>query len=230
VVDVKLKWWLLIAPFMCASVASAHPHDFEGWLTASSHIALDKKRRYQVYLESQPRVGDGWRRAATVQERAAVNYNLNEELGFYVGYAWTPILYDAKYHRDYRDEHRTWQQIIYRHQSFGIKWQHRVRQEQRFIARTDEVSHRSRYLLRGSYGLSDSGDFGLTAFDEIMAHLNGVENEPWAGYDRNRIFLGPYWQVGNARYEVGYLGEHLKRFGSDERWAHVLSASAAFTF
>ena len=85
---------------MCASLASAHPHDFEGWFTASSHIALDEKRAYQIYLESQPRVGDEWRRAATVQNRAAINYNLNEALGFYVGYAWTPILYDAQYHRD----------------------------------------------------------------------------------------------------------------------------------
>jgi hypothetical protein len=215
---------------MFTAKAGAHPHDFEGWLTTSTHIALDQKRAYQVYLESQPRVGNNWQRAATAQNRAAFNYNINEAVGLYLGYAWTPNFYDARYHRDYRDEHRLWQQVLYRHQSLGIKWQHRFRQEQRFIARTDEVANRSRYFIRGSYGLSDSEDFGLTAYDEVMFHLNSVRNGTWSGYDRNRIFFGPYWQIGSARYEVGYLGEHIKRFGSDERWTHVLAASISLTF
>jgi hypothetical protein len=36
--------------------------------------------------------------------------------------------------------------------------------------------------------------------------------------------------VNGHRYEVGYLGEHLKRFGSDERWANVFLFSATFNF
>jgi len=208
----------------------AHPTDFEGWLITSTHISLEETKRYQVYLEAQPRVGDGWKRAATFQGRAALVYNLNKGLGLYIGYGWTPSLYDAKYHRDYRDEQRLWQQAIYRHELLGIQWQHRLREEQRFIMRTDGVSNRARYLLRGSYALTRAQDVGMTGWNELMVNLNGVNNGPWAGYDRNRIFFGPYWQIDNARYEIGYAGEHLKRFGSDERWAHALLIVASYNF
>jgi Protein of unknown function (DUF2490) len=210
--------------------AAAHPQDLEGWFVTAIHISFEETKTYQVYLEGQPRIGNDWRRAATFQGRAALVYNVDKSLGFYAGYAWTPSLYDSNYHRDYRDEQRLWQQVIYRHGLFGIQWQHRLIEEQRFITRTNGVSNRTRYLLRGSYALTARKDFGLTGYDELMVNLNGVNNGPWAGYDRNRVFFGPYWQIDNARYEVGYLGEHLKRFGSDERWAHVLLVSASFNF
>jgi hypothetical protein len=36
--------------------------------------------------------------------------------------------------------------------------------------------------------------------------------------------------VNNARYEVGYLGEHAKRFGTDERWVNAVAVAAVFIF
>ncbi len=210
------------------SAARAHPHDFEGWLNTNTHIALDHQRQYQLYLEAQPRVADNWQRAATFQGRVALAYTIDRAVSLYLGYAWTPALYDSNYHRDYRDEQRLWQQLTFRHDLFGLHWQHRLRQEQRMVMRTDGVASRTRYLTRGSYALDQEESFGLTAFNEIMINLNALDNGPWKGYDRNRIFFGPYWVIGPGRYEVGYLGEHLKRFGSDERWAHVLQLSASY--
>lgn len=213
-----------------SSSAAAHPQDFEGWFVANAHISLDEAKKYQFFIEGQPRVGNDWQRAATFQGRAALVYNWDKSLGFYAGYGWTPQLYTSQYHRDYRDEQRISLQVIYRHDLFGLQWQHRIREEQRMQMRTSGVSNRFRYLLRGSYALSDKKDFGLTGFDEIMINLNGVQGGAWDGYDRNRIFLGPYWIVGPGRYEVGYLGEHLKRFGNDERWAHAVLVSAFYNF
>lgn len=213
---------LFAVVFISVKPSSATPSDFEQWTNINSHISLDEDKHYQLYLEVQPRLGDNWQRAATSQVRGALVYNLNKALGVYAGYAWTQAFYDSQYHRDYREDHRIWEQLVYRHDLFGVKWQHRIRQEQRMIARTSGVAHRTRYMIKGSYALNDSGNFGLTASDEIMVNLNGVDNGPWAGYDRNRIFFGPYWMIGSGRYEVVYIGEHLKRFGSDERWANVL--------
>jgi hypothetical protein len=90
------------------------------------------------------------------------------------------------------------------------------------------VAHRVRYMLRASYPLSVNKDFGLTSFDEVMYNINSSQGGAWQGYDRNRLFFGPYWLCGSTRYELGYLGEHLKRFGNDERWAHVIAASVSF--
>ena len=221
---------LSVTALILARSARAHPHDFEGWLATSAHVALDEERRYQLFLEAQPRQGDNFQRFGLFQARAALNYNLTKAIGLYLGYAWVPAFVDANYHRDYREDNRIWQQITYHHEFLGLQWQHRLRQEQRMIMRTNGVSNRTRYLLKGSYPLSDDGTFGLTSWDEGMFTLNQVENGPWSGYDRNRIFFGPYWQRGGGRYEVGYLGEHAKRFGDDERWAHVIAVNIAYKF
>jgi hypothetical protein len=217
--------WLLVA--MCGA-AWATPRDFQGWAVTSAHIALDHSRTYQLYLEAQPRVGDDWQRATTFQGRAALNYNPYRNLRLHAGYAWTPILINSEGHRDFRDEQRLWQQILFSHAHLGIQWQHRLRQEQRFIMRTNGTSHRSRYLLRGTYPLSSGGMHGLTAFEEVMVNLRGIEGGPWGGYDRNRVFAGPFWQIGAARVEVGYLGEHAKRFGDDSRWVHAIAVFTSF--
>jgi hypothetical protein len=169
-----------------------------------------------------------WQRATTFQTRAALNYNFDRNLRLHAGYAWTPLFINSQRHRDFRDEQRLWQQLLYAHDFGGIQWQHRVRQEQRFIARTDGTVYRSRYLLRGSYALSSDRSVGLTAYEEVMVNLSSVTGGPRGGYDRNRVFMGPFWQIGNARFEVGYLGDHVKRFGNDSLWIHAIAAFTSF--
>ena len=154
----------------------------------------------------------------------------HKALSLYIGYAWIPFFLNAEYRRDYRDEQRLWQSVNYRESTLGVQWLLRLRQEERKITRTDGTSHRSRLLLKGSYPLTSEEDFGLTWSDEVMFTLNGVTGGPARGYDRNRLFIGPYWLRESTRYEIGYLGEHQKRFGNDERWAHVFAVSASYNF
>lgn len=208
----------------------ASPKDFEAWASAMAFIPIEESRTYQLYLETQPRLGDDWQRMATALIRTALVYNPTPALSLFAGYGWLPTFYNTEYQRTYRDEHRLWQQILYRHGLWDIDWQHRLRQEQRWIEHTEGVSNRTRYMLRGLLPLDATQDFGLAAFDEVMFTWNSVEGGPWSGYDRNRIFLGPYWQIDNAHYEVGYLGEHAKRFGDDERWVNAIAVLAIFNF
>jgi len=207
------------------SALYATPSDTEAWLQVASNISLDPQKRYQLYLETQPRLASDLERISTVQLRTAVNYAFAEGWSTALGYAWTPIFLDAEYHRIFRDENRTWQGLTFTHRYGGLDWQHRLRQEQRFIEHTDGVAHRSRYQLRVSMPISASGDFGVTTLDEYMVHLYATTNGPSGGYDRNRVFIGPFWKVGATRYEVGYLGEHAKHFGDDARWVHALLTS-----
>jgi hypothetical protein len=92
------------------------------------------------------------------------------------------------------------------------------------------VSNRLRYLLRGSYALAEDKAFGMTGYNEIFVNFNSVDKGPSGGYDRDRFFFGPYWTVGNARYEVGYLGEHARIFGANERYISALMVSANLNF
>jgi hypothetical protein len=229
-----MKWYgvalsLLIGLRVYVHPANATPSDFEGWFTATALASLDASTRYQFSLELQPRIGDDWQRAAILLIRPALIYNPSHALSLSTGYAWHPMFYDADYYRTYRDEQRIWQQILYRCDLWGISWLHRLRQEQRKIEHTDGISNRTRYLLRESLPFNDDGTSGITSFQEIMVTLNTVTDGPWSGYDRSRIFLGPYWKRGIMRYEVGYLGEHAKRFGQDERWVNAIAASVTVT-
>jgi hypothetical protein len=212
---------------LVSSVLSAYcqPHDIEQWSFINAHLSVNDSRTLELYVEAQPRLGDDLQRAAAFQARVAVVYNPSKTVGVYAGYAWTPQFYDSSYHRDYRDEQRLWQQLVYRQEGLGVTWLHRIREEQRFQTRTDGIGHRFRYMIRGAYPFVRTNDLGLAVFDEVMLNLNDVSGGARSGYDRNRFFIGPYWIYGSVHYEVGYLFEHLKRFGDNERLAHVLVAS-----
>lgn len=225
-----VRYVTLCVSFTLANLASATPSDIEQWTNINAHIALERSETLRLYLEIQPRQGDDLQRLGTVQHQAALVISPSRSLSLYTGYAWTPVFLNAEYHRDYRDEQRLWQSVIYREDLLGIQWLVRLRQEQRMIMRTNGTSNRSRLMLKGSYPLSTSGDFGLTWSDEVMYTLNATTGGPVSGYDRNRLFFGPYWRIERTRYEVGYLGEHQKRFGDDERWAHVLAVSVSCNF
>lgn len=155
--------------------ASATPTDFEGWFTTTTLTALDEDRRYQFYLELQPRLGDDWHRMALVVVRPALVYSPKKNLSLFAGYAWVPKFYNQQYHHDYRDEQRLWEQLLYKHSSIGIAWHHRLRQEQRMLAEAHGVSNRSRYLIRGSYPLIEGNPVGLTGYSETLVNLNGVK-------------------------------------------------------
>lgn len=213
-----------------SSDTHATPTDSQAWLVVASDVSLDPERRLKLYFEAQPRLGDDLERATTVQLRTAVNYAFAKGWSSALGYAWTPLLLDTEYHRTYVDEHRIWQGLSFSHAIAGVQWQHRLRQEQRFIEHTSVVAHRSRYQLRATVPFTSTGDFGLTAFDEIMVHLTSVHPGPTSGYDRNRVFVGPFWQSDGTRYEFGYLGEHAKRFGNDERWVNAVVLSVVSSF
>jgi len=212
------------------NLVSATPSDIEQWTNINAHVTLERSKTLRLYLEIQPRQGDDLQRLGTVQHQAALVISTRESLSLYAGYAWTPFFLNAEYHRDYRDEQRLWQSVNYREEIGGIQWLLRLRQEQRMIMRTDGTSNRSRLMLKGSYPLHVDENFGLTWSDEVMYTLNATTDGPVRGYDRNRLFFGPYWSVDRTRYEIGYLGEHQKRFGDDERWAHVLAVSVAYNF
>lgn len=216
----------------CAFIraVSATPTDIEQWTNINAHIALESSESLRLYLEIQPRQGDDLRRLGLVQHQAALVITPRKALSLYLGYAWTQFLLNTDYHRDYREEQRLWQSFNYRGELAGVQWLLRLRQEQRKITRTDGTSNRSRLMLKGSYPLTWDEEFGLTWSDEVMFTLNFTPGGPARGYDRNRLFFGPYWRVNSTRYEVGYLGEYQKRFGDDERWAHVFAVSVAYNF
>lgn len=209
--------------------AQAQRTDFQQWTLITANVSLDQEKKWLFYMEAQPRIGDDMSRLERLLIRPAIGYNINENLTAYFGYAWTPTFMDAQYDENYRNEQRIWQQLLYKHDYLGLKWQHRLREEQRIIDDASAVSNRLRYLLRGSYQFCDCQQFGLTGYNEVFVSWDSVDRGPRAGFDRDRFFFGPYWQIGSGRYEIGYLGEYGKRFGGDDRMINAIMVSAGFS-
>jgi len=208
--------------------AAAQQSDFQSWTQVIGTVSLDKDNKWFAYTEAQPRIGDDISRLERLIIRPALGYNINPNVALFLGYAWTPTFMNSSYQESFRNENRLWQQILVKDSRWGIDWQHRLRQEQRFIEDAGGPSNRTRYLLRGSYPLSESQNFGLTGYNEIFVNLNSEHNGPKAGFDRDRYFFGPYLNQGPVRYEVGYLGEVAQTF--DEDGGRVINAIMVMAF
>jgi len=200
--------------------------DIQSWTQILTTISLDPERRWFASLDVQPRMGNNISELERLFIRPGLGYNINARVAVAMGYAWTPAYINASYEHDFRDENRLWQTIAYSHDDWGLTWQHRLRQEQRFIQDSSGTSHRTQYVLRGSYSLHELPEWGLTSFGQILVNENSVDRGPKAGFDRTRLFFGPFFISGAVRYEFGCLGEYAPRFGDDSRVIHALMVSA----
>ena len=208
-------------------------NDFQTWMivTGTGPLAMNGKLRW--YLESQPRFGSDSTGIERYILRGALGYKVLEHLTLWAGYGWTPTFVNAKYDNVFTDESRWWQQALYDQSVGSFDLIHRLRIEQRYIERTSGVSHRARYLLRASHllGTTDGGlGYGLTGYNEIFLNINGRQPGPEPGFDRDRVFVGPYIKKDHVRVEVGYLGEFSRRRNLDDRMINALALNVGFSF
>jgi Protein of unknown function (DUF2490) len=223
---------LLLSLFAFSAKAEPHRSDTQIWLQAIAIVPLDTEKKFSLYLEGQPRVGNDLSRVERFLLRPALVYNATKNLEFYLGYAWAPTFLTPTYDSEFRDEHRLWEQALYTHhwKDADITFQYRLRQEQRFIEHTGGTAHRTRILVRASKPWTCGGSSGLTAYNEYFANWNTVDKGPKRGIDRDRIFLGPYCNVGKARYEIGYLGEYSEHFRDGDRFINTALGMVTVNF
>jgi hypothetical protein len=227
----------ILRALTCTALAIAFPvtavaqqHDVQSWSLVTANIALPGDARWFLYLEAQARLGDDVSRMERLLLRPALGHQLSDDVAVSLGYAWTPTFTNTSYETDFRSEHRIWQQAVIRHGGAGLSWQHRIRQEQRMIDETSGTSHRTRHLVRASLAPGIGRRIGVTGYHELFITWNSVDGGPRAGFDRSRIFIGPYLTRDHVRYEAGYVGEYGRRFGNNDRIIHALLVSANMTF
>lgn len=210
--------------------AVAQRQDVQSWSLVTANISLPGDARWFLYLEAQARLGDDVSRMERLLLRPALGRQLSDDVAVSLGYAWTPTYMNTSYESDFRGEHRIWQQAVIRHGGAGLSWQHRIRQEQRMIDETSGTAHRTRHLVRASTSPGTGRQIGLTGYHELFVSWNSVDGGPRAGFDRSRVFVGPYLIRDHVRYEAGYVGEYGRRFGNSDRIVHALLVSANLTF
>ena len=159
--------------------------------------------------------------------RPGLGAEVTDWLSLWVGYAWVPVFIDDV---GSVNEHRLWQQAVLKHSTGGWSLQARTRFEQRFSEAGDDVGFRLRQFVRANWQPAANTPVGLAVWDEIFIGLNDTDWGAAAGFDQNRLFIGPFLQMAPwARLEAGYLFAYLRREPVN-RVAHTLAINLFVSF
>lgn len=194
------------------------------WFAATSNIKLNN--RITVLAEVHFRYASDFA-PQQYQARGGLDIKLTEHL-FIVPLAYV-YTWNYKYGKQpvefVNNEHRFWQQVMYKHHVRRVKVDHRVRLEQRFIQHHSLLSDgtvvdggytnqqtRLRYRLMARLPINTStikpGTCFIAVYDEIF--FSWGDNVTYHKPDQNRIFAGLGYQI-NERLNMigGFLNQTL---------------------
>lgn len=211
---------VLVLSFVLATVSTSQAQDrseFQLWgaLLGTAHVSPETPR-LAFWLDVHARRGAN----GTVHIfRPGVGVVVTDWLSLWAGYAWVPVFTDGG---GRFDEHRLWQQAILGTSVAGLTFQSRTRFEQRFGEGGDDVGFRIRQFVRVNWQPNESNPIGIALWDELFLGFNDTDWGASAGFDQNRLFIGPFLKAAPwARLEAGYLFVYLDRDPNVR--AHVLA-------
>ena len=229
---------LLAAYAFCGLIYSARAQSttrqtvsqFVDWFSTSSNIKTSSK--FTVYLDAQFRFVDGTQ-AMQHQIRVGGDFKVSNSffmMPFGYAYIWN-YQYGAQPATYVNDEHRIFQEFIYRHKASAITIQHRLRTEERFIQRHhtdtnaaviddgfDNKQFRIRYRIFATIPLTKQADptafevdaksYYLVVYDELF--MSWGEAVTYHEIDQNRIFVGFGYQFAkDLTVQTGYFWQLL---------------------
>lgn len=191
------------------------------WVYAGDHPV--GKGPWGIYTEVQVRRSDFASTWQQLQFREALTYRFSPNVQVAAGYVYTHTSRYGDFPLALRafPEHRTYQQLIVKHNLKGrLEFEHRYRTEQRFIqaplgaANYYRYQSRFRYQLKAVLPISKTDSRGrqwsLFAGDELM--INYGPNFGPSPFDQNRAFAGVGYKLSPAnKVEVGYLNQLLEQ-------------------
>ncbi len=197
----------LLAPL--ASVgAQERPADVGAWYMHFGQIKLAD--RWSLHLENQWRAYDAVSDLEQSLNRWALNYHvpgLPLLLSQGYGYIYTePVIGPDPSDQGRVDEHRLYQQILWRHASDRLHFTHRGRIEERWIE--GDYSWRFRYFLGCDIPLNRPelvpGAFYVSLYNELFLNVR----EPM--FDRDRVYaaLGHVFSDG-LKVQIGFMRQIL---------------------
>ncbi|MEA1784533.1 DUF2490 domain-containing protein [Arenibacter sp. GZD96] len=192
----------------------AQSSDLGNWLIYIGNKKINQK--WNWHHEVQYRNYDAISDLEQLLLRTGIGYNLTENnhnilLGY--GFIHSENYISGLDEKVDLDEHRIFQQYIYRHTFRTFSVQHRFRLEQRFIE--SDFRGRFRYFLAATLPLTqketDDNTFYLSAYNELFLNTENIV------FDRNRLYGGLGYKVnGTLRFEVGYMNQFLNKGGRDQ--------------
>ncbi len=213
---------LLLGLLSClpASTQAQQPasHDVQAWLLLLAQQPIG--RHWIVTGEAQPRWNDDLSGRDQLILRGAVGRRLGPRVTAWGGYASVlRATGGGMVH-----EKRTWQQVnVALPGRAGWTPSVRLRQEQRFLQRWGDSSHRFRALGRLVRPVGGSR-WAVAVWDEVFLTLDDTPSGPRQGYDQNRLYLTTLRRLSPAvTAEGGYMWQHVPGApGNGSRHGHTL--------
>lgn len=216
-----MKRLALLTTFIAATALAQAPAEYQTWnaVMATAHLGKDTPALAFWLDVHARRTAD----AVVFIGRPAVGVQVLPWLSLWGGYAWTPTFLDGN--PDVVNEHRAWEQVFIQYETASrLNLQSRTRFEQRFHERGGEVGLRFRQFFRVSWRPSADVPIGMLASDEVFVGLNQTTWGQPLGFDQNRLFVGPFFQLAPwGRVEAGYMFTYLDR--ARDRFFHALSVT-----
>lgn len=223
---------VVLAVLQAAPSASARTDDEGGWimLYGSGSLAPIREDLSPLlwWFDSQLRMRDD----SNGYDQLLIRPGVGVDLGFGFS-AWLGYLYvneDPSSSSNF-DEHRAWQQLLWKMSLASFGFQSRTRLEQRFVDGDGEAGWRFREFVKASYAFPSARRFGLAVYDEVFFDLNDTSEGADTGFAQNRFFIGPTMKLsddGPATIEVGYLNQYIRRDGGSDSVNHLVSLNLMF--
>lgn len=217
----------LLLVTIALGMAQAETRDDQGlWLLALGQGSFGNEdpgpAKLRWWLDVQARFSndaDGFTQGIV---RPAIGYAISNKTTLWLGYGWIPT--SPASGSDY-DEHRIWQQLTWSRPVGGFSFSSRTRLEQRFRDDGDDTGWRLRQFFKAAYALPGSSNVSLVGYDELFFGLNETDWGARSGFDRNRLFLGVGWRLGQSSnsLEIGYLNQYIDSASGNDLMEHILS-------
>ena len=126
-------------------------------------------------------------------------------LGYVYQYSQPP------YAKHYTNENRIYQQYqnVLDFKESG-KLTNRTRYEQRWVTTSSEMGQRLRHQVKYQYPFNKQ--WGFVISDEVFFNINTVSWGPKAGFDQNRVFVGPVYHIDDRqKVEFGYMNNYVNK-------------------
>lgn len=191
------------------------------WFLVLNKFQLNKK--WSITNELHERTGSFFHNHATFIARPSVDFNLNENVEFAIGYSFVQTSSYFPYFTPLpKIEHNVWQQVMLKQNISNTTILHRFRQENRFIDNivlngSDFEKNGFKYVNRFRYRITLNHEFYefsktnhelfAVFFDELW--INQTKKLLPKEFTRNWLFLGLGYKFSeNSNLQAGFMHQY----------------------
>lgn len=217
-----MKWLIKLLFLFLPIAGNAYQEDGQQWLSLSAQ-GLIVKSNFGGYFEAQARRSDRQEKVYEYLIRPAVYYKSESSGSFFVGQL-KRFDYASK-----ENENRYWVQWLKTFDAENLKITSRFRQEYREIKTIDEISQRSRLLLKGVWDKFPVGyDWKPFLASEIFYNWNDA-GPIKKGLQQSRNSIGLGKSVTSTLFlEAFYMAQIINNPAREDQLNHNLVLSLNF--